>query len=86
MAGRLHLSDLPDFDPWELSRITYTDEGEVDLILPRMVLIRKVRTVEELDEALRDSEEAAGSMGLYVRENLLEETKTRWEQARGDVR
>ena len=62
LAGRLHISDLPDFGPWEV--------------------IRKVRTVEELDGAIGVSEGEPGSIGLYVHEILLNKARDRWEEMR----
>jgi hypothetical protein len=46
MAGRLHLSDIGDHGPWDSSRIVYADEQELDLILQRMMVVRKVQTVD----------------------------------------
>ncbi len=86
LAVRLHLGDLPDHGPWDSSRIVYTDEREVDLMLPRMMMMQKVRTLEELDEALKVSEKALGSESLYVHEGLLDEAKSRWEEMHESVR
>lgn len=82
MTGRLHLLDISDFGPWDSSRIVFHDEQEVDLILTRLI-IRKVLTIEELDEALSASENRPGSASLFVYDSLLEAAKPRWERMRG---
>lgn len=79
MAGRLHLLDISDFGPWDSSRIVFHDEQEVDLILTRM-MIRKVQTIEELDDALKASENTPGSASFHVHESLLDAAKQRWEE------
>lgn len=81
MAGCLHLLDISDFGPWNSSRIVFQDEQVVDVILIRLI-IRKVLTIEELDEALKASENTPGSASLYVHENLLDAAEQRWEEMR----
>ncbi len=85
LAGRLHLSDIPDHGLWEPSRIVYADGRELDPILTDRMMIRKVQTVEELDEVLKTSEGRAGSISLYVHEDLLGEAKRRWEEMRREL-
>lgn len=84
MAGYLHLLDIGDYGSWDSSRIVFNDEQDVDFILPRMI-IRKVLTIEELDEILKSSEIAPGSKSLYVHESLLEAAKRRWEEMRNHL-
>lgn len=81
MAGRLHLRDIGDYGPWDPTRIAYSDEQYVDLILGR-IQARKVQTVEELDDALVASRGKPGSIDLYIHESLLSEVRQRWEEMR----
>jgi hypothetical protein len=79
MAGRLHLRDIGDYGPWDATRIGYSDERDVHLILGR-IQAWKVQTVEELDVALVASRGKPGSIDLYVHGSLLTELRQRWEK------
>ena len=77
VAGEMHLIDLPDWEPWEPSRIQYRDETEVEwLVRAGGDKRRVIRTVAQLDAAIEESKPAQ-SIYLYVHECLLDEARDR---------
>ena len=81
LAGGVHLLDLHDWEPWDANRIEYRSKAEI--AWPLRIRggghdHRVIRTVAELDAVLTESA-APSSVSLYVREDLLDETRRQWE-------
>ncbi len=81
MVGRLHLLDIGDWGSWDPARIDLVEQEYVDAISADMGA-REVRTVEELDVSLQDSQGKPGSITLYFREDLLDAARERWQRMR----
>ena len=53
LGGRLHPNGIPDWGPWEASRLHWWPEDHRDKILTTTT-DRKVQTTEELEVAMRE--------------------------------
>jgi len=77
MNGRLRLHGLPSSGPWDVGRLVYRTEREIDLSAwsGRWV----VRTTHELDHALGVSHGIPAPITLYVSYALLHHAYEKWE-------
>jgi hypothetical protein len=80
LGGFLHVRDIPDWGPWRVESIEYTQESFVDAILRPGTRDRKVRTPEELQATLAEPRGPAPSRTLWMHESLLDEARRLWEQ------
>jgi hypothetical protein len=53
LGGRLQLDGIPEWGPWEASRLHWWPEDHLDLVLTTTAE-RKVRTTEELEAAIKE--------------------------------
>ncbi len=84
-AGRLHLVDIPDWEPWYPARLVYRSDTEVAWIMRIDRGVRAARTRQELDDALAASRQSGRALVLYVHESLTREVAVRWQHARREV-
>ncbi len=54
LGGHLHVRGIPDWGPWNPSRLEWADEEFVDLLLSKNIGDRKARTVRELEVVMRE--------------------------------
>ncbi len=62
MGGRLHPNGIPEWGPWEASRLHWWQEDHLDLVF-RTTRERKVRTIEELHAVMKEPRGAAVNLG-----------------------
>ena len=80
MAGRLHLSDIGDYGFWDADCIRYGTEEYIRAAFVKETGDRFVRTAQELDAALEATRGVPGVRTIWIREDLLEEARRRWEE------
>ena len=77
MGGRLHLDGIPDWGPWEASRLHWWPEDHLDLVLTT-TRERKVRTPEELEAAIQEPMNVAPTRNVWIHESLEDEARRLW--------
>ncbi len=76
LGGRLHVQGVPDWGPWDSSRLEYFTESYIETesyIDPGLVGAagdRKVRTLEELDAAIEEPMRVAPTRNVWIHESL----------------
>ena len=68
LGGHLHVRGIPDWGPWNPSRLEWADEAFVDMLLSKDQADRKARTREEPRGDHERTEEGAYPRGLDARE------------------
>jgi hypothetical protein len=86
VGGRLRLRDIHDWSYWNAHSIAYWDESHIDGVSRLTLIGRKVRSADELDDAITASLDLPGIEGLWIHERLLGEVRARWKQARRSVK
>jgi hypothetical protein len=79
LGGHLHVRGLPDWGPWNPSRLECDDEAFVDILLSRRQADRKVRTREELEAVMKEPKRAP-TREVWMHESLVDEARRLWEQ------
>lgn len=69
LGGRLHPDGVPDWGPWDSSRLHWWPEYHVDLVLTT-TRERRVRTTEELEAAKREPMNTAPTWNMWIHESL----------------
>lgn len=81
LGGRLHSNGIPEWGPWEASRLHWWPEDHLDKILAT-TMARKVRTVEELEATIAEPMGAAPTRNIWIHEGLEDEARRLWEASR----
>jgi hypothetical protein len=81
LGGRLHVDGIPEWGPWEASRLHWWPEDHLDLIL-LMTGDWKVGTGEELEAALKEPMRVAPTRNIRIHESLEDEARGVWEMDR----
>ncbi len=81
LGGRLHPDGVPDWGPWETSRLHFWPEDHLDLILST-TRDRKVRTMEELEATIKKPRGVAPTRNIWIHESLEDEARRLWEDRR----
>jgi hypothetical protein len=79
LGGHLHVRGIPDWGPWNPSRLEWADEAFVDMLLSKDQADRKARTREEL-EAVMTEPKRAPSREVWMHESLVDDARWLWEQ------
>lgn len=80
MGGRLHVTGVADWGPWDSSRLDWWPEDHLDLILAKGEYGAKVRTLEELEAALRAPMKVAPTRRVWIHESLERDARCLWER------
>jgi hypothetical protein len=80
MGGRLHVRGIPDWGPWNPSRLEWQNETFVDMILSEITGDRKTRTREELEAAMKEPMGPAPTRYVWLHESLVDEARRLWEE------
>jgi hypothetical protein len=81
--GRLHQKGATYPGTWDPALLRFESEEVVETMLAMMPLDRLVKTVKELDAAVREAREKDRTMvNLWVEENLREEVERRIRRMR----
>jgi hypothetical protein len=86
LGVHLHVRGIPDWGPWDPSRLEWKDEAYVDMILSEIIGDRKTRTREELDAAMRVPMGTSPTRYLWLHESLEEVARRLWEQMVTELR
>ncbi len=70
MAGRLYVQGIPDRGPWDPKQLVYYSEEIVDKMMQPLAGDRKVKTAEELAEAVRVSERGLPTIKVWIHGGL----------------
>lgn len=82
MGGRLYVQNVPDRGrSWESRRLVRLTERQVDLIYQPLAGDRKVKTSEELAEAVRVSERGLPAIKVWIHESLEDAARKFWEES-----
>jgi hypothetical protein len=80
LGGRLHPNGIPEWGPWEGSRLHWWPEDRLELILTT-TRERKVRTAEELEAAIKEPMTVAPTRDIWIHESLEDEARRLWEMS-----
>ncbi len=83
MAGCLYVEGLSDRGSRDPARLVYWTEEQVDRVLNERVGDRKVRSADELREALRESKGRAASIKVWIAEGLEDPATLEWMRSSG---
>ncbi len=72
MAGRLYVSGLTDAGSWDRIQPVCWDESAVDLVTNPAAGDRKVRTVVELEAAVKFSARGLPTIKVWIHEGLAD--------------
>jgi hypothetical protein len=78
LAGRLHVWGIPDWLPWDSSRLDYWPESDLDRILPA-TSDRKIRTVEELEAVVDEPPGPSPTRKIWISESLEGDVRRLWD-------
>jgi len=81
LGGRLHPDDVPDWGPWESSRLHCWTEDHLDLILGT-TRERRLRTKEEVSAEVREPKGVAPTRNVWIHESLEDEARRLWEMCK----
>jgi hypothetical protein len=81
LGGRLHPNGIPEWGPWEAACLHWWPEDRLDMILAT-TRERKVRTIEELDVAMKEPMNVAPTRDIWIHESLEKEARRLWEAGR----
>ncbi len=84
LGGRLHVRGIPDWGPWNPSRLEWADEAFVDMLLSKDQADGKARTREELDAIMKEPKRAP-TREVWMHERLVDEARRLWEQMVADL-
>ena len=80
-AGGLHVRGLGAAEPWDRSRLEYSDAADVDLVMGGGLGDRKIDTPEELRAVLgRENAPNATPRKVWIHERYLDEVRRYHEQ------
>ncbi len=79
VAGRLHVRGIPRRGPWDVSKLEWASEPEIDPCLVAEAGDRKVRTIEELREVIQSTGAEAATRFVWIHESLRNEVHRLWE-------
>jgi len=78
-GGRLHVTGVPEWGPWDSTRLDWWAKGHLDPILRGGAYGEKVRTLEELEAALTAPMKVAPTWRIWVHESLEGDARCLWE-------
>lgn len=84
LGVHLHVRGIPDWGPWDPSRLEWRNKEFVDMILSEITGDRKVRTRDELDAAMKEPG-TSPTRYLWIHESLVDEARRLWEQMAADL-
>ena len=84
LGGHLHVRGLPDWGPWNPSRLEWDDEAFVDILLSTRQADRKVRTREELEAVMKEPKRAP-TREVWMHESLVDEAHRLWGEMAADL-
>lgn len=79
MGGRLHVSGITEWNPWDSSRLDWWQEDQLDPILVGGAYGVKIRTLEELEAALRAPVGIAPTRRVWIHGSLEVDARRLWE-------
>ena len=82
MGGRLHVTGVPEWGSWDSARLDWWPEDKLDLILAGGTYGEKIRTLEELDAAIKAPARVAPTRRVWVHEGLEDDARRLWEGMR----
>ncbi len=85
LGGRLHVRGLPDWGPWNPTRLEWDNEAFVDILLSTKQADRKVRTREELEAIMKEPRNVAPTREVWMHESLVDEARRLWGQMVADL-
>jgi hypothetical protein len=81
LGSRFDIRGIAEWGSWDVDRIEWATEPEVDAVLLPVAGDRKVRTPEELEAGLEEPlTDETPTRRLWVHERLLETVRKLWEQ------
>ena len=85
LGGYLHVRGIPDWGPWNPSRLEWADEEFVDMLLSKYTGDRKARTRQELEAIMKEPRNVALTREVWMHESLVDEARRLWEQMAADL-
>jgi hypothetical protein len=77
LGGRLLPNGIPQWGPWDSSRLHWWTEDYCTLLRDR-----KVQTAEELDAVMKEPTGVAPTRNIWIHESLEDEARRMWEAGR----
>jgi hypothetical protein len=85
LGGRLHVRGLPDWGPWNLSRLEWADEAFVDMLVGIDPIYRKAGSREELEAVMKEPRGVSPTREVWIHESLVDEARRLWEEMVADL-
>jgi hypothetical protein len=79
LGGRLHVRGIPEWGPWDVRRLKYQPEAYADAGLVQVAGNRKVRTEQELRDAVAARRGVAPARIVWILEGLEEVARLIWK-------
>ena len=79
MGGRLHVTGVAEGRSWDSSRLDWWPEDQLDPILRGGAYGLKVRTLEELEAAIKAPMRVAPTRRVWIHESLEGDVRRLWE-------
>ena len=79
VAGRLHVRGIPKRGPWDVSKLEWASESEIDPCLVAEAGDQKVRTIDELRAIIQWTSAEAATRFVWIHESLRNEVYCLWE-------
>ena len=86
LGGRMHVRGIPDWGPWDPTRLEWHTEGEIDPGLVPAAGDRKVRTPAELEAIMQAPARPTPTQFVWVHESLVDEVRQLWKQMAAELR
>ncbi len=85
LGGYLQVRGIPNWGPWDPSRLEWGDEEFVAILLSKNPGDRKARTREELEAIMKEPRNVAPTREVWIHESLEDEAHRLWEQMVADL-
>lgn len=86
MGGQLYVQGVPERGPWDVKRLSWWSEGQVESVFQPLAGDRKVETLKSLEEAIRSSAHGLPTIKVWIHEGLQNAARSLWEEARAKSR
>ena len=86
LGGRMHVRGIPDWGPWDPTRLEWHTEAEIKPGLVPAAGDGMVRTNAELETITQAPARPSPTRFVWIHESLVSEVRQLWEQMAAELR